>query len=157
MRGGRPLLVSGLIVSLVACGSDDPPEANVTDGTSAGTAGDPSPPPTTSSGAPPTTCLGGDSETMTTIKITIDDPSDGFGSVGTRVPSDVAAGTIRVDVESHEDNRDPIDVPILEGDTEVFRFVGVAPGTTCGAEVDFAAGTYRVPFGENEAEFTIDG
>ena len=86
----------------------------------------------------------------------MDDDRDGLGSVGTRTPSNLAAGTIHVDLESSEDNEDPIDVPIYQGDREVFRFVGVEPGVICGVELELTAGTYRVSFGQNDAEFTID-
>lgn len=104
---------------------------------------------------PPTECLADSGEDSTTIQITVDDPRDGFGSVGSRAPSGLTAGTHRVDLVSDEENSEPIDVPLYLDDDEVFKFVAVAPGTTCGVELELAAGTYRVQLGESDAEFTI--
>ena len=54
-----------------------------------------------------------------------------------------------------EENSGPIDVPLYLDEDEVFRFVAVAPGTTCRVELDLAAGDYRVQFADSEAEFTV--
>lgn len=103
----------------------------------------------------PTECLPGEGDMSTTIKISVDDPGDGAGFVASRTPSDLLAGKIRVELESDKANTDPVDVPLLLGSEEVFRFVAVEPGTTCGVQLQLAAGDYRVVVGDSDAEFTI--
>ena len=141
------------LLAVAGCGSDD-------DGGPAGestiaTAASGVETTVAAASGPPTECLADASEDSGTILITIDDPRDGFGSVGSRTPSGLTAGTHRVDLEADEENSGPIDVPLYLDEDEVFRFVAVAPGTTCGVELDLAAGDYRVQFGESETDFTI--
>ncbi|MGI9053807.1 MAG: hypothetical protein ACR2HQ_14380 [Ilumatobacteraceae bacterium] len=150
MRSGLRLVATLLSALWVAaCGSDEGSDGDAKGAPTASvetTAGD---------SAEPTECLPAGGDMSTTIKLTVDDPRDGFGSVGSRTPSDLPAGTILVELESSAENTEPLDVPLLMGDAEVFRFVAVEPGTTCGVQLDLAAGSYRVVVGENDAEFAI--
>jgi hypothetical protein len=153
MHRGRGIAGALALLAVTGCGSDG-----------GGGAADESTVATTASAVettvaeasgPPTECLADASEDSGTLRFTIDDPRDGFGSVGSRTPSGLTAGTHRVDLVADEENSGPIDVPLYLDDAEVFRFVAIAPGTTCGVELDLEAGDYRVQFGDSETEFTV--
>lgn len=104
---------------------------------------------------PPTECATGEFEPGRTVTITVDDVVDGFGGLGTRTPSDLAAGTVRLSVEADAENAAPVSVAITRDGAEVAVIRGVPAGSVCAIDVDLAAGHYVVAAGDRDVEFDV--
>lgn len=147
-RTASVVVVLGLAV-VAGCGDDGGGSPSSTDGVTSSTG------PSDVDDDEPTVCATTAADPSSTVTIRVADDSDGFGSFGTRVPSNLSAGTVRVVVEAAEDNPDPVDVELVQGSSIVFGFVAVDPGVECGADVELAAGTYTVRHEDDEKSFTV--
>jgi hypothetical protein len=96
---------------------------------------------------PATTCATSAADEGRTVTIKVDDLVGGFGGIGSRTPSGLSAGTIRVAIEADAENAGPVDA-VLHADSAdgaaITTIRGVAAGTTCGVDVDLQAGHYVV-------------
>jgi len=151
-----PIVIAGLLAALSACSSDTPAASNDADTTVAPTVA-----PTVVDTAPasddvPTVCATDDAGDRKTVTIDVDDDSDGLGRFGLKTPTPLPAGSIRLVVNSVEDNPDPVTVIVASGAATVFEFVAVQPGVLCAADVDLDAGDYTVNFGDKSKTFTVD-
>jgi hypothetical protein len=108
-----------------------------------------------SSTLPPTKCAAGSFDAGRTIVITVDDVVDGFGGLGSRTPSDLTAGSVRVSVEADAENKAPVTVSITLDGTEVAVVRGVPAGSECAVDADLAAGHYVVKEGDRDVEFDL--
>jgi hypothetical protein len=104
---------------------------------------------------PATVCATGDFDAGRTIVVHDDDLVGGFGSFGTRTPSDLAAGTVRISVEADAENAAPANVTVTLDGQPVTAINGVAAGSTCGVDVDLVAGHYELTNGQQSAGFDI--
>lgn len=104
----------------------------------------------------PTVCAADGAGERKTVTIDVDDDADGSGRFGLKTPSPLPAGTIRLVVNSVEDNADPVSVSVTSAGASVFDFVQVGPGVLCGADVELVAGEYTVTFGAKTKTFTVD-
>jgi len=111
--------------------------------------------PSTVGATEPTACLTTPADANRTVTIDVDDDSDGFGAFGTKVPSGLAAGPVRLVVSTADDNPAPVDVRIDVASSTAFEFVAVGAGLECGADVELVAGTYTVHFGERQKTFAV--
>ena len=126
--------------SLVAC-SDD---AN--DGGAA----------TSAPSAPATECApAGTDDPSRTVSVQVDDLVGGFGGLGTRTPSDLAAGPIRISVEADADNESPIDVIVSKNGTEVIVIRAIAAGLTCSVDLIVEPGRYELTDGTQNGGFDV--
>lgn len=148
MRSTALAAVVGVTLLLGSCGSDAAEPAETTGRATTAPAG--------ASGTP-TTCAVADADAGATVTIRVNDDSDGTGAFGLRTPTGLAAGTVRLVVAADEGNSAPVDVVVLDsGDDVVQGFVAVPAGTDCGVDVDLAAGTYSVRFGQQDKSFVVD-
>lgn len=106
--------------SLAACGDDANDDGAAT-----------SAPPSVATECAPA----GTDDPSRTVRVQVDDLVGGFGGLGTRTPSDLAAGPIRVSVEADADNESPIDVIVSKNGTEVIVISAVAAGLTCSVDL----------------------
>jgi hypothetical protein len=104
---------------------------------------------------PPTECATGDFDEGRTVVVTVDDVVNGFGGLGSRAPSDLAAGVVRVSVEADAENREPVSIAITRDSAEVATIRGVAAGSVCAIDVELAAGHYVVVEGDRDVEFDV--
>lgn len=104
---------------------------------------------------PPTECATGEFEEGRTVVVTVDDVVGGFGGLGSRTPSDLAAGLVRVSVEADAENREPVSVVVTLDGAEVAAVRGVAPGSVCAIDVELTAGHYVVVEGDRDVEFDV--
>jgi hypothetical protein len=111
--------------------------------------------PTTNPSAPATECAAGTSDPGRTVVVTVDDLVGGFGGMGTRTPSDLEAGPIRISVEADADNASPIDVTMSLNGSEVTAIRGVAAGTTCGVDLVVEPGHYELTDGTQHGKFDV--
>lgn len=111
--------------------------------------------PTTISSASATECAAGSSDPGRTVVVTVDDLVGGFGGMGTRTPSDLEAGPIRVSVEADADNESPIDVTMSLNGSEVTVIRGVVAGTTCGVDLVVEPGHYELTDGTQHGKFDV--
>jgi hypothetical protein len=104
---------------------------------------------------PPSECAAGEFDDARTVVITVDDMVDGFGGLGSRAPSDLAAGMVRVSVEADAENRQPMSVVITRDGAEVATVRGVTAGAVCAIDLELTAGHYVVAEGERDVEFDV--
>ncbi len=104
---------------------------------------------------PPTECASGSFDEGRTVVITVDDVVNGFGGLGSRTPSDLPAGLVRLSVEADAENRASVSVVVTRDGTEVATVRGVAPGSVCAVDVNLAAGHYVVVEGDRDVEFDV--
>ncbi|MBI4934708.1 MAG: hypothetical protein HY828_12565 [Actinobacteria bacterium] len=104
---------------------------------------------------PPTECVAGEFDAGRTVVITVDDVVGGFGGLGSRTPSDLAAGMVRVSVEADAENREPVSVAVTRDGVEVATVRGVAAGSVCAIDIELAAGHYVVVEGDRDVEFDV--
>lgn len=139
----------------VGCGSDDGGAGNDGGGGGSDVAGASEAPAETMA---PTTCVTGEGDPGRTITLGIDDEVGGFGSIGSRAPSDLTAGAVRIVVDADAENAGPVDVTLTLDGAVVTTIAGVAPGTTCGVDVELEPGDYLATSnvnGDSDAAFTI--
>lgn len=110
---------------------------------------------TTLSSAPATECAAGTSDPGRTVVVRVDDLVGGFGGMGTRTPSDLEAGSIRISVEADADNESPIDVTLTQNGSEVTVIRGVTAGTTCGVDLVVEPGHYELTDGTQHGKFDV--
>lgn len=140
----RPMRLLPIVVlaatSLAACGDD----AN--DGGAA----------TSAPSAAATECApAGTDDPSRTVRVQVDDLVGGFGGLGTRTPSDLAAGPIRISVEADADNESPIDVIVSKNGTEVIVISAVAAGLTCSVDLTVEPGRYDLTDGTQNGGFDV--
>ncbi|CAN5730980.1 hypothetical protein BH24ACT6_BH24ACT6_13580 [soil metagenome] len=114
---GRAIVVV-VPAGLAACGGDDDGgghSAGASDPTSAPDGGT-EPEATEMEVSPVAECVSGEADSSRTITIRVDDEVGGFGSIGSRVPTGLTPGTVRVVVEADEENADPITVTLQSED-----------------------------------------
>jgi hypothetical protein len=104
---------------------------------------------------PPTACATGTFDTGRTVVITVDDVVDGFGGLGSRTPSDLTAGTVRVSVEADAANKAPVTVTVTRDSAEVAVIRGVPAGSVCALDVELPVGHYVVVEGDRDVEFDV--
>lgn len=102
-----------------------------------------------------TACAVGSFDAGQTVIVHDDDLVGGFGSFGTRTPSGLQAGTVRISVEADAENAGPVSVAITLDGARVGSIDGVASGSTCAIDVDLVAGHYDVTDGQQKAGFDV--
>jgi hypothetical protein len=133
----RPLVLAALFaVSAVAC-SDDGSTAQL------------------ATTLPPTECATGEFDESRTVVVTVDDVVGGFGGLGSRSPSTLAAGLLRLSVQADAKNREPVSVAVTRDGAEVATVRGVAAGAVCAIELELSAGHYVVVEGDRDVEFDV--
>lgn len=78
------------------------------------------------------------------VHVTLDDVVNGFGSLGSRSNSGLTPGLVRIELEGDAKNAGPAAVQILKDGTEVATIAGVAPGATCGIDLEVDIGKYQI-------------
>jgi hypothetical protein len=104
---------------------------------------------------PPTECASGSFDEGRTVVITVDDVVNGFGGLGSRTPSDLPAGLVRLSVDADAENRAPVSVVVTRDGAEVATVRGVSAGSVCAIDVELAAGHYVVVEGDRDVEFDV--
>ena len=89
------------------------------------------------------------------MRVQVDDLGGGFGGLGTRTPSDLAAGPIRISVEADADNESPIDVIVSKNGTEVIVIRAIAAGLTCSVDLIVEPGRYDLTDGTQNGGFDV--
>ena len=100
-------------------------------------------------------CLPAPADDSDYIRLRVTELGGDTGSMGSRTPSSLEPGTIRVVVEADEDNVEAVDVTVEGAAGTVHTFTAVAAGTSCGADVELAAGEYTTRSGGRKTTFHI--
>lgn len=154
MSRARWLLVVGAAVMLVACGGDD--SSSATTDASEREASTTARAEDAAASTAATGCAPSAVDASRTITVRVDVIDDGgFGSIGTRIPSHLTPGSARLDVEVADDDEEPPLVVLSRDGTDVVTVDDVAPGTTCGVDIEVEAGEYTITFLDKTKTFTV--
>lgn len=148
----RRLLIPIVFLSLLAACSDD--DKSSSDSTSESTI-DSISSESSSVSLPPTECATTPGPEGHFVRVNVDDIVGGFGGLASRSDADMKPGVVRIEVTGDPENAEPVNVTVMQGDTELAAINGVAAGETCGIDLDLGAGTYRVVEGDRDVEFVI--
>lgn len=158
MSRARWWLVVGAAGMLVACGGDDSSSAttDASEREASTTARADDAAASTAAPVAATECAASAVDASRTITVRVDVIDDGgFGSIGTRIPSHLTPGPARLDVEVADDDEEPPLVVLSRDGTDVATLDDVAPGTTCGVDIEVEAGEYTITFLDKTKTFTV--